>query len=118
MMLMGTKLRFFAGLLSVFLLLPQAVLALEGSYRGVHEEQPVKASFNSLESSLTGMLSIGEQRYMLLADEAGSGGYAGKLHNLVSGEMISVELKVIDDRLEIEFKGVSAAVIELKRADQ
>jgi hypothetical protein len=112
-----TKLRIFAYLLSMFLYLPQAVQALEGTYRGVHDDHPVTASFNTLESSLTGMLSIGEQRYMLLADEV-ENGYSGQLHNLVSGEMISVELTRNKDRVEIRFKGLSAKMIELEKSDQ
>jgi hypothetical protein len=63
------------------------------------------------------MLTIAEQRYMLLADEVESG-YSGQLHNLVSGEMISVELTLNKDKLEIRFKGLSAKMIELEKSDR
>jgi len=102
-------------LVSAFIFLPLTALALEGTFRGVYDSQPVTASFNTLESSLTGVLTIGGERYTLLADETADG-YSGQLNNVANGERLSVELKLVKERLQLKVKdGKGPMRIELDR---
>ena len=93
----------------------QAVLALDGSYRGVYGKEQVSASFDNLESSVTGMLSIGGERYLLQADGVDDG-YSGQLHNLVTGKALGVHVKVKDHRIRVEVQnGAEPIHFELEK---
>lgn len=105
-------------LMGLSMLLSQTAQALDGSYRGVYGNEPVTASFDNLESSVTGMLSIGSERYILQADGSGNG-YSGQLHNLVTGGKLTLDMTVKEQRIQIQIKGgASPMLLELEKSPE
>lgn len=108
---------FCSGLLATAMLLSQHVLALDGGYAGFVDEEQVTASFDDLGTSVTGMLTIGSERYLLQADGLGDG-YSGQLHSLASGKAHTVKLTPQGQRVQIQIiDGARPMNLELQKAD-
>jgi hypothetical protein len=94
--------------LSGVLFSAQAVAEVDGSYSGEYQRQAVSAVLETLSSSVTGVLTIGESRYLLQAD-AVAGSLSGQLNNMLNGETLKLQIKSVGDTLDIRVQPASSA---------
>jgi hypothetical protein len=92
--------------------------ALDGNYRGQYQGRPVSAVLETISTTVTGMLNIGDTPYMLQLEGEGAQ-LAGQLNNMHTGESLPLRLTIDGDRLEVEVKPAAAGAMQfqLRRAD-
>lgn len=108
-------------LIAATILTAPAAQALDGEsqgvYQGIYDGRTVKASLDYLETSVTGMLDIGDQHYLLQADKRDSTGYTGKLFNIAGGQELDVRLQLNNGLLQIQVTGQETAMsFELEKS--
>lgn len=98
-----------AALFAAALFILPAAQAMDGVYQGTYDKKPVKASLDILKSSLTGTVSIGEQQYLLEADDKGNGNhFNGKLYSIADGKALKVDLVINKGRVHFQVTGADA----------
>lgn len=107
-----------AALLAAALFMMPTAQAMDGIYQGTYDKKPVKASLDILKSSLTGTVSIGEQQYLLEADDKGNGHhFNGKLYRITDGKALKVDLVINKGRVNVQVTGADAPMaFTLKKA--
>lgn len=86
----------------------QAAAEVDGSYSGEYQRQAVSAVLETLSSSVTGVLIIGESRYLMQADVA-AGRLSGQLNNMLNGETLKLQIKAVGDTLDLRVQPPSSA---------
>lgn len=102
----------FLGLSGV-LFSAQAAAAVDGSYSGEYQRQAVSAVLETLSSSVTGVLTIGDSRYLLQADDV-EGRLSGQLNNMLNGETLKLLIRPAGDMLDIRVQPANAAPMEFR----
>lgn len=86
--------------------------AVDGNYTGSYGEQPVTAVLETMSTTVTGMVTIGETRYLLQAEDR-NGSLSGELSEMSSGETLELKLKPEGDALQMDIRPAAAAPMHL-----
>jgi len=98
-------------LLLMFLVWPLLASAtLNGNYQGSYQGKKVTAVLETMTSTVTGILTIGEERYLL---QAGNGGntISGQLTNMKSGASLNLQIKADGNSLEVDVKSADQSTM-------
>ncbi|MGM0593811.1 MAG: hypothetical protein ACQETD_04670 [Pseudomonadota bacterium] len=102
-------------LLACSLLIALPALAVsDGNYKGSYQGESVTAVLETLSSTVTGMVTIGGEQY-LLKGEAQAQQLAGELTSMAGGGTLPVSISQQGASLEVEIGGDEAKRFTLQR---
>jgi len=107
------------GLLLLALSWPlQSLAGVDGKYQGEFRGQKVTAVLETMSTTVTGVLGIGAESYLLRA-ESGKGTIPGQANSIKTGEAMKLLIKPHDDAIDVELSPNSAEKMRftLKRVE-
>jgi hypothetical protein len=107
------------GILLLSLVWPlHSFAGVDGKYQGEFRGQKVTAVLETMSTTVTGVLGIGAESYLLRA-EAGKGAIPGQLNNIKSGDTLKLLIKPKGDAIDVEVTPTGANMMRftLKRIE-
>ncbi len=94
----------------------QSIAGVDGKYQGEYNGSKVTAVLETVSTTVTGILGIGEDSYLLRA-EMGKGSLTGQLNSIKSGAALKLLIKPHGDSIDVEVtpKGVDIMRFTLQR---
>lgn len=94
----------------------QTMAGVDGNYQGEYSGQKVTAVLETMSTTVTGVLGIGAESYLLRA-EAGQDPIPGQLNNMKSGETLKLLIKSKGSAIDVEVtpKGADVMRFTLQR---
>jgi len=95
-----------------------AAATLDGHYRGTVNEQEVSAVLETVSTTVTGMMTIGQTRYLIKAEKR-DGAFSGELSNMLDGSSAALQFKPSAGGLGVAItpKNSEAMRFSLQRSD-
>lgn len=87
-----------------------AMPGLDGHYHGTNGNESVSAVLETMTTTVTGMLTIGEKQYLLQA-EASQDSYKGQLSSMTSGDSMPFQFSKSGDGLNVEIHSPSNGTV-------
>lgn len=88
----------------------QTMAGVDGNYQGEYRGQKVTAVLETMSTTVTGMLGIGAESYLLRA-EAGQNTIPGQLNNIKSGEALKLLIKSRGSAIDVEVTPKGAEIM-------
>ncbi len=94
----------------------QSIAGVDGKYQGEYHGKKVTAVLETVSTTVTGILGVGEDSYLLRA-ETGKGSLTGQLNSIKSGEALKLLIKPHGDAIDVEMtpKGADIMRFTLQR---
>ena len=88
----------------------QSMAGVDGEYQGEYNGKKVTVVLETMSTTVTGVLSIGGDSYLLRA-ESGASTLPGQLTNIKNGQALKLMLKSKDDGIDVEVTPKGADVM-------
>jgi hypothetical protein len=94
----------------------QSQAGIDGQYQGEYRGKKVSAVLETMSTTVTGVLSIGEDSYLLRV-ESGKSSLSGQLTNIKSSEALKLLIKPKGDAIDVEVtpKGADVMLFTLQK---
>lgn len=94
----------------------QTMAGVDGNYQGEYLGQKVTAVLETMSTTVTGVLGIGSESYLLRA-EAGSDAMPGQLNNMKNGETLKLLIRTKGSDIDVDVtpKGADVMHFTLRR---
>lgn len=91
-----------------------AMAVSDGSYKGNYQGKAVTAVLETISTTVTGMLTIGQQQYLIKAEKGGKR-LDGELNSMAGGDSLPVSMSEQGTALQVEVGGDKAMQFTLQR---